>query len=698
MVNNPFMSDIIFITEDEFKIHAHILVLHVQCPNILDDIVVEESYSNNSKRMIMWLEYSYESCLAFLEYIYSGQESFVHPEYREDYLHLKRRYNFPMVVDDENHGSFSEMQNYVSKRQCTELNNSQTDSKRYKASSPDMFSSNVSSFNFLGPTVNDEQTLSSMKTKLWLNSCNGNQTYPSSSFTRNLATDVSTILLDTNSNHSFHSASTIWLKTKTQNISDNSDDNIDLDDMHNNSLLPNSTNESSVKTKKTKSIPCSVITKAGMLPSTNSYVLSDVITISDSESENEKQIKNMSTIDKYHRTSEKYNLPINLNNTNIIELNDDSVDSIYSASTNIILNQRNYIQKSQHSLFKDLTTLDSRNRSFINIDDGGSIFSAVTNVLPSNKNLRIIDKVEGGNCLNPNSTYPLNNSQQGGKNGFDYGDLKNFASNTILPQCKDRNVKPNRNNKSTFINTTSCNVIDNEFTILSHDLNKPRIDSNQLKSTITSTNLTLPSNNSDSSSVNTNNFIDLSCSSAQFMNNTTVNTASTEGTPSQSSNYINISTIPNENDYTQNKSIGQIMLENDCKPDNSDIPYVPTENNLVLDETKVQSQKHNYTYDNAINLDIKTPIILNDYNLTNSGEKKAVTPNKYGGKKNTPKSLRRVQSESVIGSNDPVTPLPDYSAMKTPDLKVSINIKKFIYFTYTYFLLCVYIQCHQTHV
>lgn len=691
MVGNQFMSDIIFITEDEFKIYAHSLVLHVQCPNILDDIVVEESFSNNSKRMVMWLEYSYESCLAFLEYIYSGQESFVHPEYREGYLHLRRRYNIPMVdVDDENHGSFSETQNYVSKRQCAELYNSQTDSKRFKASSPDMFTSNDSNFNFLGPIVNDEQTLSSVKTKLWLNSCNGNQTYPSSSFTRDPNTDVplSTTLLDANSNHSFHSASTIWLETKTQNISDNSDDNIEFDNTHINSSLRNSTNESTVKTIKTKSVPCSVITRTGMTPLKKSCVLSDIIIISDSESENEKKNKSMSTIDE-NRTFEEYNLPFNSNNINANELNDDSVDSIYSASTNI-LSQRNDIEESHHSILKDPPALDPRNRSFINIDDGGSLFSTVTNVLPSIKNVRTIDKVEGGNVLNP-TTYSLNNYQQGGKNGSDYGDLNDFARNTI---CKDKNVKSNLNNKSsTFVNTNICNVNDNELAILNcnstsrsnsseifttkrNDLNKPNMNSNQLKNTITSTNLSLPFNNSYSSSVNTNNFKDLS---SQFMNNhTTVNTTSTEGTSIQSSNLMNISSIPNENDYTQHKSAEIMLLENDWISDNSDILFVPTKNNSVLDETKVQSPKHNYTYDNAINLDLKTPTTKKDYNLKNSGKKNAVTPNKYGCRENTPKSLRRVQSESVIESNDPVTPLPDYSAMKTPDFKV--NIKIFIYF------------------
>lgn len=112
------------------------------------------------------------------------------------------------------------------------------------------------------------------------------------------------------------------------------------------------------------------------------------------------------------------------------------------------------------------------------------------------------------------------------------------------------------------------------------------------------------------------------------------------------------------------------MDDNDWVPDNN---AISSESNLVLDKSQVLSPKHNITYDNAFNLSIETPNILIDHNPMNSKKKNETTPNKYGSRINTPKSLRRVQSESVIGSKEQVTPLPDYNAMNTPDLIVSSN-------------------------
>lgn len=801
LVGNQSMSDIIFITKDEYKIHGHILVLHVQCPDILDDIIViEESDSNKSKKTVMWLDYSYKSCTAFLEYIYSGQESFVSPEYKEDYLHLGRRYNIPMVVDNENHELFSAAQNNISKRQSEELLNcSTTQSKRFKASSPDMFMSCVSNFDFLGPTVNDA-TLSALKTKHWLESCNKNQQYPSSSFTENQTTDVplNTDLLDTNSNHSFHSAVTVSLNSYIQNTLNLTDNNkIKFNGTHTNSSSnmnkpsPQSTVSSNEKIKKTKSVPCPVITMAGMPPLTNSYKIPELIIISDSESIDTSLSNNINE----HRdtllsrtTFEKHNLPLNSNHINAIELNDDSMDaihsinSIYSASTNI-LNRSNYNNKYHHSLFKNIGSSNTRNRSLINIDDGCSAFSAVTNVLSSNNNIKIIDLVDESNSSSILATdtpdllqhfdsmtsvpaFSSNNSQDSGQNcstsfvnvisshisvsqenltkncekfnlkngpskcfsfdedrrlniesnnSFDL-DSNNFASN-ILSHYEENNLKPcsispKYNNKSSIVlNTASSNVINDEGTnssisrsnsfsstssnstsinnkfksntsssseVLSidkNDLNKPNMNSELLKSTITSMNLTLPFNNADESLVNTNKIVDLTCSLAQIMNNhTTINTTSIEIIPSQLPKCNNSTTIPNGKGYMHDKfDEGQLMwlTNNDEKPNNNDIPFISTESNSLFDERKVQTPKHNYTYyNNDINLDIET---LTNHNLRSSKKKNAVTPNKYGNRINTPKSLRRVQSESVIGSKEQVTPLLDYSAMKTPDLRVSTN-------------------------
>ncbi|VVC41566.1 BTB/POZ domain,SKP1/BTB/POZ domain,Structure-specific endonuclease subunit Slx4 [Cinara cedri] len=747
MVGNQFMSDIVFITKDEHEIHAHILVLYVQCPDILNDIVVEESDSSKSKKIVMWLDYSYKSCSAFLEYIYSGEESFVSLECREDYFHLGRRYNVPMASDNDNYELCSKVKNNVSKRLSTELNNSPTLVKRFKASSPDMFMSNVSSYDFLETTVNDESLSSIEKTKEWLNGFNGSQQYPSSLFTENPTTNVSlnTVFLDTSSNHSFHSASTVSITTYIQNTSDHIDNNIEFEAHINSSPniikpLPKlSTDESSIKAKESRSVPCPVITRAGMPQLANSCKTPELIIItSDSESES-ISMSLSNNINEHHdnflsyKTFEKQNLPTNSKNINTIELNDNSSDSIFSAITNI-LNDCNYDRKLHHSLFENSFTSAPRHRSLINIDDEGSVFSAVTNVISSSNNIKIIDLVEDSNTSSISATHTSNllpndnlmtafsktlsnNSQQSSQNwttsfsnflktkiqnqipelsSSDFGnrgtnikthnsselDSNNFASNNILTQCENNNLKsfslsPKHNNKlSSFLNTTSS-IINHDlstnnslysseiFSIEKNDLKKSNIDSKKLKNNITSISLTLPCNNSDNSLVNTNNLIDLTNSSFEYIDNrTTVNTARTEVIHSQLPKNINT------NGCIQDKIDDDqiIWLDDDWALNDNNISI---ENNSVLDKTKVQTLNYNNTYDNAINLDIEMPIIPIDYehNPINFKKKNATTPNKYGCRINTPRSLRRVQSESIIGSKEQVTPLPDYSIMKTPDLR-----------------------------
>lgn len=70
LVNNEFMSDITVFVKQERSIYAHKLVFYARCNSILADIV-EETENGVTKAMIMWMEFGYESVVAFLEYIYA---------------------------------------------------------------------------------------------------------------------------------------------------------------------------------------------------------------------------------------------------------------------------------------------------------------------------------------------------------------------------------------------------------------------------------------------------------------------------------------------------------------------------------------------------------------------------------------------------------------------------------------------------
>jgi len=802
MIGSQFMSDITIFSKDEHEIPAHILVLHVQCPDILNDIITEESGTHKSKKMVMWSEYTYEACMAFLELIYSGQEQLISPEYRKDYLHLVTRYNVQIVVtdDDGKHGWFSEEYNKVSKRKSSELYS--TDNKRYRAHSPDMFMAdntseeidNMSS-NFLGTTVNDEKSLSVLKTKQWLYNCNLSQ-HHNSSFTGNLDINVlpQTISLMKSPAHSFHSASTVHIQlTPTSTEHDYSMDSESNDIQISSTLdirkvspkllsVDESSMKADLKLNNIKNVPIDLEIPSDKISTlTNSRKEPELITIiSDSDNESIDMI-----LSCYNGTS--HDRSINLSNENyctpfqasvkrmknffpfnsvdksnaisVIELNDSSLDSIQSVSTNT-LNQRNCNTKFGNSFVNKSTTSTSRTKTFINIDDENTVISTVpkfpftnsTNAqIPSSSNTNFIDlindsssdsiftidKIKNESLLTLFSTLPLNNNAQqncqnsltplanslrkinspsydsslatkfetdncvsnasplkGGdmrsncsypiSDGDYYANMHtktnedfcstNFSSNTILPKCSNSKLLSKSTEQlfqcndmpSTFLNTSPINNVEN---------------SDNISNTIWSDkkNIILPSNNNVNSLVNIKEPVDsTTCLSSEYTHTSFSSQTETVQLPITSQ-----ITTSNEKDDDQNKSAYEQIID-DPWMDYNDWPVnispqyvspVLSEKNspVLVNDSEVLSTPQKIV--NHINMDLQTssPIISSNVDIVNHQMKNAVTPNKYGSRISTPKSLRRVQSESVIGTNGQITPLPNYSAMKTPDLRVSIS-------------------------
>lgn len=258
--------------------------------------------------------------------------------------------------------------------------------------------------------------------------------------------------------------------------------------------------------------------------------------------------------------------------------------------------------------------------------------------------------------------------------------------NSVLVSKLSKKSFQQNNISPTFLNTLDYakhNDIENDdkdnrnkiFTNKKSVLDDSNLESEILENTIIKTNLTF--NNFDSL-VQTKKVVNLkSCSS----NDSSITPINAQVEPFQSSEIINISkiTLPNENYHEQDKSDSEQIIDdpwmdydwsNNISPQHVTTALSESES-IVLDTFEEQTQKNKN--DHNINLNLLTPSnISNCSNKTISQKNNAITPNKYGSRMNTPKSLRRVQSESVIGSKEEVTPLPDYSAMKTPDLRVSI--------------------------
>lgn len=754
MVDNQFMSDITIFAKDEREISAHTLVLYVQCPDILDDIITEDSDTCKSKKMIMWLEYSYEACLAFLKFIYSGQKSFIDTECREDYLSLGTRYNILVDINvDENHGWVVKELDNISKRKNTEFNSTPTSCKRFKASSPDMFMSDDMSDNFLGTAVNDEQTLSMLKTKQWLHSCNSSQKHHHSSFTGNqIINSPPTILPDKSPSHSFHSASTISLPlsyisnhtdSKNHGLCINSSPNVDRFSSKSLSIGESSLKSISIIEHKSQ---CTPNASSTLLPDTSSTLTNlhkepELITIdSDSESESidiilSSTIKKSFNSNTFLKNDCSFISSKSENNISVIELNDNSSDSIYLASSNILCHKNDTI-KSNHSLVHNLS-ITPKNTTFLN--DELSVFSATTNVLstnnlntqelPSNDHKTInlvedsLDSVSitkmTGLAKNDNSRMSIqicswNNDEQISQNpSTSFSNVmsqidsisKCQTINSILNLSLTKNDQlidvPFTNGSGNYsqkndedLNLNSIDSLD-KSNLFECNHSKPSINNvtnNENKLSYKSisdltllennTKTKLPSNKNDDSLTNTNKVVDLtSCPSIKHIKEqNTFKPISIQVEPLQLSEINNTSkiTIPNENIYEQNKSSDFEQKIDDPWIDYNDwLPFTMNSHNVspilleseptvFVDTSEVMTPKKDVC---NVNL-VQTPTFTNNSYKINSQKKNAVTPNKYGSRLNTPKSLRRVQSESIIGSKE-VTPLPDYSIMKTPDLRVS---------------------------
>uniref|UniRef100_A0A2S2N7L0 Structure-specific endonuclease subunit SLX4 n=1 Tax=Schizaphis graminum TaxID=13262 RepID=A0A2S2N7L0_SCHGA len=809
MLGNQFMSDVTIFSKDEHEIPAHILVFHVQCPDILNDIIKEESDTCKSKKMIMWFEYSYEACMAFLELIYSGQEQLISPEYKKDYLQLVTRYNVQIVInyDDEKHGWFPVEHDQVLKRKSSESYS--IDSKRFKAHSPDMFLmddtneeiSNVNS-NFLGITVNDEKSLSVFKTKQWLKNCNLSQ-HHNSSFTENSEINI---LPQTNSPlqspaHSFHSTSTVHIQlTPTSNQIDYITD-FENNDEHNSPLLdirsasPKSlsTDESSVKAilmlNNIKKIPIDLKSSSNIISTlNNSRKEPELITIiSDSDNESIDMVlsrynsplrdRNINLLNENKCTpflasvnKKKNYFPFNSvnksNDISVIELNDSSLDSIHSVNTNI-LHQKHCNSKLDNVLINKSTISTPRTTTLIELNDERIVvpsetrFTNSSNIQmesSSNNNfidlindsssdsIAVIDKIKNNSSM---ASLSLNNTQQSCQNsstpisnvsrkisspihdslttqfetnncvsnvspfkegnawskyafpitvGDYYANINtktnedlcstNVSSNASLPKYSNSKLLSAEklfqyNDKSpTILNTISCtqinnvenndNIINSIYSNEKNVLDKPNSDFEPLENIISKKDVILPSNNYVDSLGNIKDAVDLTTICASH---TSFKPYSSQVETVQLPTTSEISTS-NEKDEENDKSTFEQIIDdpwmdyNDWPPVNISpqncSPVLLEKNSMVNDSEILTSPKTV-----MINMDLQTspPIIANNIDIVNHQMKNAVTPNKYGSRISTPKSLRRVQSESVIGTNEQITPLPNYSTMKTPDLR-----------------------------
>ncbi|KAK3909259.1 Structure-specific endonuclease subunit SLX4 [Frankliniella fusca] len=73
MVNNSTMSDLMIYPQEGREIPTHKLILSVRCPRILKDISKQcNSLTGNHVEVIMWSKTPHAAALAFLEYIYCG--------------------------------------------------------------------------------------------------------------------------------------------------------------------------------------------------------------------------------------------------------------------------------------------------------------------------------------------------------------------------------------------------------------------------------------------------------------------------------------------------------------------------------------------------------------------------------------------------------------------------------------------------
>jgi hypothetical protein len=271
--------------------------------------------------------------------------------------------------------------------------------------------------------------------------------------------------------------------------------------------------------------------------------------------------------------------------------------------------------------------------------------------------------------------------------------LTNSSSNISLPKCSNSKLLSKSTEQlfqcndmsSTFLNTSQINNVENSDNIrnkICSDNKKVLDKSNSyfelLDNIMSKQNIISPSNNYVNSPVSTKEVDYTTCLSNEHTH-TSFRPYSSQTETVQLPITAQITTS-DEKDGEQNKSAFEQVIDdpwmdyNDWQPVNISPQYVSPvllekNSRVLVNDFEVLSTPQKIV--SHINMDLQTspPTISSNADIVIHQLKNAVTPNKYGSRISTPKSLRRVQSESVIGTNGQITPLPNYSAMKTPDLR-----------------------------
>lgn len=104
LVNKRVMSDIMIYVKDEKSIYAHKLVLYTRFRSVLSEII-KETNGDKCTEMLMWMEYAYNAVIIFLEYIYTGEladlKNLTNDE-MTDLRNLCSRYSFGEILNQVN--------------------------------------------------------------------------------------------------------------------------------------------------------------------------------------------------------------------------------------------------------------------------------------------------------------------------------------------------------------------------------------------------------------------------------------------------------------------------------------------------------------------------------------------------------------------------------------------------------------------
>lgn len=104
LLNKKVMSDITIYVKDEKSIYAHKLVLYTRFRSVLPEII-KETNGDKCTEMLMWMEYAYNAVIIFLEYIYTGEladlKNLTNDE-MTDLRNLCSRYSFVEILNQVN--------------------------------------------------------------------------------------------------------------------------------------------------------------------------------------------------------------------------------------------------------------------------------------------------------------------------------------------------------------------------------------------------------------------------------------------------------------------------------------------------------------------------------------------------------------------------------------------------------------------